>query len=71
MVERSARGSYVACDDSAADCSVVERSVVERSVVGRISQAFSTRLFMKMNSRVLLCRLIFALGEEEAVLAQK
>ena len=48
----------VACGDSAAD----------RSVVGRISQAFSTRLFMKMDSRVLLCRLIFVTSREEVVL---
>ena len=56
---------------SAADRSAVERSAADRSVVGRISQAFSTRLFMYMNSRVLLCRLIFATSREEAVLAQK
>ena len=65
MVERSA------ADYSAVGSSVVERSAVDHSVVGRISQAFSTRLFMKMNSRVLLCRWIFALGGEEVVLLQK
>lgn len=32
---------------------------------------FSTRLFMYMNSRVLLCRWIFTTSKEEAVLAQK
>ena len=37
-------------------------------MVGRISQAFSTRLFMKMDSRVLLCRLIFVTSREEVVL---
>ena len=56
---------------SAADHSVVERSAADYSAVDRISQAFSTRLFMYMNSRVLLCRWIFALGGEEVVLAQK
>ena len=65
MVERSA------ADRSVVGRSAAERSAAERSAVGRISQAFSTRLFMYMNSGVLLCRLIFATSREEMVLAQK
>ena len=70
VVERSAADHSVV-ERSAAERSAADRSAADRSVVGRISQAFSTRLFMKMNSRVLLCRWIFTLGGEEVVLAQK